>query len=559
MTSFTKSCAKCGEIKPLTEFNKDSRAKDGYRTDCKACKQKLDEAYRELKRLERANNPVNTEVDSSTSMKKCSKCGELKSLTEFNKDSKTKDGYRSDCKVCKLKVDEIYNRRKCENFFKSIVDERIVNLIKKEDIFKMHINSNHWYTKSERPEIIKALRGLFESLYKQDAPLCIEENFSQYIANIGNSTVEILMKILFEYCENPDKIKSINDEKIKPINVQIVTNSLALIKYQKSYEQMIELLKKYLMSISSVPKKTDNTRIVYDNIFFALAKMDSHETARNLISLLDDAAIKNIDVKDLIVSYLSYVPDKLGVEPLIKLILTYNDPDYGDGEQEDITYNAAEVLGTIGDPFSIPNILELIKSKNELIRWNGLHALQIFAQFNYTKELEVAVVTLIEALQDKDENVRVTASEVLGYLKDERAVLPIINLLDDEDELVREQAVLSLVELGDIRAVEPLIKRLELEEDNDIMIAIIEALGHMKDERALQPLIYKFDRKADDVIKYAIITELGHMKDKRAIEFLTSRLSGEEEDSDIYCAIICSIDEINGIIDENYKPIVPTQ
>lgn len=244
---------------------------------------------------------------------------------------------------------------------------------------------------------------------------------------------------------------------------------------------------------------------------------------------------------------------------MIKLILTYNDPEYGNGEQEDLTYNTAEVLGKIGDPFSIPNILELIKSKNELIRWNGIYALQIFAQLNYAKELEVAVVPLIEALKDNNENVRATASEALGYMKDERAVLPIINLLDDDVEFVKEQAVLSLVELGDKRAVEPLIKRLESEDDEDIMVKIIEALGHINDERALQPLIKKFDIENNDDIKYAIITELGHMKDKRAIEFLTSRLLEEDEDSDIYCAILCSIDEINGIIDENYEPIISQQ
>ena len=418
MSSVLKKCSKCGELKSLSEFNKDSRTKDGYRNNCKACKQKFDGSYREIKRLHRVNNPINYDINPSSIMKKCSKCGKLKPLTEFNKDSKNKDGYRSDCKACKLKVDTIYDLKRHEKFLRSIVDDRFVNLIKKDDIFKIHINSNYWYTKSDRPASIKAARGLFEPKYKPDAPLCIEENFSQYIAaNIGDSAINILMEILFEYCENPDKIKSINDEMVQPINILILTNSLALINDKTSYEQMIKLLKKYLISISSVPKNTDNTRILYDNLFYALAKIDSHETACNLIELLDDAVIIGIDIKDLIVCYLSHVPDKLAVEPLIKLILTYNDSDYGNGEHEDLTYNAAGVLGAIGDPFSIPSILELIRSKNELIRWNGLYALQFFAQLNYTKELEVVVVPLIEALVDKDENVRVTAAEALGYLE----------------------------------------------------------------------------------------------------------------------------------------------
>lgn len=590
MSSVLKKCSKCGELKSLSEFNKDSRTKDGYRNNCKACKQKFDGSYRAIKRLSRVNNPINNDINPSSILKKCSKCGELKPLTEFNKDSKNKDGYRSDCKVCKLKVDTIYDLKRYEKFLLSIVDDRLVNLIKNDDIFKIHINSNYWYTKSDRPEAIKALRGLFEPKYKLDSPLCIEENFSQYIAtNMGDSAINILMEILFEYCENPDKIKSINDEMVQPINVLIVTNSLALINDKKSHEQMIELLKKYFISVSSVPKNTENTRILYDNLFYALAKIDSHETACNLIELLDDATINSVDIKDLIVCYLSHIPDKLAVESLIKLILMYTDSD--DGQQESLTFNSAELLGTISDPLSIPRIIELIKSDNDLIRWNGVYALQCFAKSKYIKELEVAVIPLIDILKLKDEIVRPDAAEALGYLKDERAVQPLIELLCDDDALVRNQAILSLSTLGDKRAVEPLINRIELEDDEDIVMAVIEALGHlkderalqplikrlesedneellltiienlgrMKDERALQPLINKFDREDDDDIKYAIITELGHMKDKRAIDFLESRLSGEEEDSDIYDAIMCSIDEINGIIDENYDPIIQSQ
>jgi len=42
-----KVCSRCGQEKPLSDFHKDSRGKDGYRAECKACKQKIDEGYRE--------------------------------------------------------------------------------------------------------------------------------------------------------------------------------------------------------------------------------------------------------------------------------------------------------------------------------------------------------------------------------------------------------------------------------------------------------------------------------------------------------------------------------
>jgi hypothetical protein len=35
--SATKVCTKCGVEKPVTEFHRAERMKDGYRSDCKLC------------------------------------------------------------------------------------------------------------------------------------------------------------------------------------------------------------------------------------------------------------------------------------------------------------------------------------------------------------------------------------------------------------------------------------------------------------------------------------------------------------------------------------------
>ena len=49
----TKTCNKCGETKPLDEFVKDNRRKDGHRPLCKECKRKEDrERYQLLKKDE---------------------------------------------------------------------------------------------------------------------------------------------------------------------------------------------------------------------------------------------------------------------------------------------------------------------------------------------------------------------------------------------------------------------------------------------------------------------------------------------------------------------------
>jgi len=49
----TKKCCQCGQIKPLEEFVKDNRRKDGHSTLCKECKRARDRA----KYQERKNDP----------------------------------------------------------------------------------------------------------------------------------------------------------------------------------------------------------------------------------------------------------------------------------------------------------------------------------------------------------------------------------------------------------------------------------------------------------------------------------------------------------------------
>lgn len=61
-----KSCTKCGETKPLTEYHKNPRSSHGYRTECKVCRSARGKAWREANRekiseSDRANHAANRE------------------------------------------------------------------------------------------------------------------------------------------------------------------------------------------------------------------------------------------------------------------------------------------------------------------------------------------------------------------------------------------------------------------------------------------------------------------------------------------------------------------
>jgi len=49
-----KTCTKCGETKPLAEFSRQRRAKDGLQFQCKACRAVYNKAYREANAEETA-------------------------------------------------------------------------------------------------------------------------------------------------------------------------------------------------------------------------------------------------------------------------------------------------------------------------------------------------------------------------------------------------------------------------------------------------------------------------------------------------------------------------
>lgn len=70
----------------------------------------------------------------------------------------------------------------------------------------------------------------------------------------------------------------------------------------------------------------------------------------------------------------------------------------------------------------------------------------------------------IQALKDKDKNVRKQAVVDLGMIRDPRAVKPLIKAMKDEDKDVRSMAIVALGNIGK-PAVEPLIQALKDEDD----------------------------------------------------------------------------------------------
>jgi 5-methylcytosine-specific restriction endonuclease McrA len=78
--------------------------------------------------------------------KKCSKCGEIKELSDFYKDSYSKDGRYSICKLCKNKATKKYRESNPEKDRIRKLKWAKNNLIKSKEIDKRYRQSNAIYT-----------------------------------------------------------------------------------------------------------------------------------------------------------------------------------------------------------------------------------------------------------------------------------------------------------------------------------------------------------------------------------------------------------------------------
>jgi hypothetical protein len=85
-----KKCTRCGQIKPISEFGKCGGHKFDYRSTCKLC---YKERMLELRKKEITDGGIPTHRD-------CKICGECLPLEDFDLSISGKYGHRSICRKC---------------------------------------------------------------------------------------------------------------------------------------------------------------------------------------------------------------------------------------------------------------------------------------------------------------------------------------------------------------------------------------------------------------------------------------------------------------------------
>jgi hypothetical protein len=119
-----KKCSRCGEVKTLKEFTKDKYKKDGYTYTCTIC--------RHIKGLENRSKRACTK---KVKEKVCPSCKVLKKGEDFPRNSTNTDGLDSHCKSCRKEYRE-QNRE-------ILIEKGKIRQLKNKDIFRIRkINYN---------------------------------------------------------------------------------------------------------------------------------------------------------------------------------------------------------------------------------------------------------------------------------------------------------------------------------------------------------------------------------------------------------------------------------
>ena len=233
-----------------------------------------------------------------------------------------------------------------------------------------------------------------------------------------------------------------------------------------------------------------------------------------LINLLKAAEKeKEEKVKYEIVSSIGKFKDKASIDLMAKILTEDNSLK--------IKQEAAYILGEIEEEDSVPPLIEAVNDKEPEVRAQAALSLGKLEDKNAVDSL----ILLME--NDENENVRTSAARALGEIKSTDSMGSLITSMEtDSSPLVRKNAAYALAFAGDYRAIDPLIRALENEEEPEVRASIACTLGMLNNYRAIDGLIRALNDE-NPLVKEQAAYAIGSIKDYeiyKAVESLEKAL-----------------------------------
>ena len=157
-----KTCQSCNIIKKVSEFGKNSLTKDGFRNVCISCQKEK----QSKKLVILSKTPIKN--------KKCTSCDIIKDISQFSKNRSSRDGYRTNCKACSHDYYKI-------NKDKELKRQREVSKIKRKEDEQYRVKD------CLRGRLRNALKGGLKQKLSKELIGCSWEHIHLYL-NKKNST-----------------------------------------------------------------------------------------------------------------------------------------------------------------------------------------------------------------------------------------------------------------------------------------------------------------------------------------------------------------------------------
>ncbi len=201
--------------------------------------------------------------------------------------------------------------------------------------------------------------------------------------------------------------------------------------------------------------------------------------------------------------------DERAIFPLIKALSDEN-AGVQDASMRSLITIGGEVVGYM--------VLPLLR-ENSYLRNTALIILTALG--------EIVIPLLYPLLEDKDDDVRKFAIDLMGDIKKGVEPSKIVPFLKDPNANVRATAAKSLGLLGYREAIPELIKALKDEEW--VCFSALDALGELKAEEAVSDIASLLSNSSE-AVRFAAIETLGKLGSEKAVDALLSYLPKASED-----------------------------
>ncbi len=183
--------------------------------------------------------------------------------------------------------------------------------------------------------------------------------------------------------------------------------------------------------------------------------------------------------------------------------------------------SAVEALSSMKDPKAIEHLRQMLKDSDDSVRISAIEGLASLRCLDCEKEISVILSS------DKNNLVKQACVTSLLYIGKVSDTAPLMKSAEPgEEKSLRISAIRTLGMLNVRQAESNFISLIKKEKDQDILKALIDALGKMKSSKGLSE-IKNFVLNEDPITRQYAIRALGDSGNKEFVDVLKPRL-GEE-------------------------------